>query len=236
MERRESPFPCQVVRHRGARRMTLRVSDAGVRLTVPARAPAARVEAFLRASAPWVAEQSARLAPAPAPLADGDALAWLDDGLTLRLRPGDRGRAERRGGELVVPAGRADARVEAWYRAEALRETGARARQRAASLGVRVTGVAIRDPRTRWGSCASTGRLSFSWRLMLAPESVLDYVVAHEVCHLLRPDHSPAFWALVAATDPGHAAARDWLRDNGTLLHRGPAWRAAAAREGLSPA
>ncbi|WP_217924232.1 M48 family metallopeptidase [Miltoncostaea oceani] len=235
MEHRESPFPCRVVRHRGARRMTLRVSDAGVRLTVPARAPAGRVDAFLRASAPWVAEQSARLAPPPAPLADGDRLAWLDDTLVLRLHAGGRGRVARRGDELHVPAERADARVEAWYRAEALRETGERARARAAAMGVRVAGVAVRDPRTRWGSCAATGRLSFSWRLMLAPEHVLEHVVVHEVCHLRRPDHSPAFWALVEEADPRHAEARAWLRDHGVLLHRGPAWRDAARREGLSP-
>ena len=215
--------------------MTLRVSDAGVRLTVPARAPARRIDAFLRAQAPWVAEQSARLAPPPAPLADGDRLALLDGSLTLRLTPGGRGRAVRRGDELVVPADGADARVEAWYRAEALRETEARAHARAEELGVRVTGVAIRDPRTRWGSCAATGRLSFSWRLMLAPGHVLDHVVVHEVCHLRRPDHSPAFWALVEDADPRHAEARAWLRDHGVLLHRGPAWRAATTPVGLSP-
>ncbi len=216
--------------------MTLRVSDSGVRLTVPPRVPASRIDAFLRASAPWVAEQSARLPAAPPPLRDGDQLAWLDETLTLALRAGDRGRAERRGAELVVPAERAGARVEAWYRAEALREAGERANRQAAALDLRVAGVSVRDPRTRWGSCAATGRLSFSWRLMLAPESVLDYVVVHEVCHLRRPDHSPAFWALVAETLPGHEAARAWLRANGELLRRGPAWRALAGRGGLSPA
>jgi predicted metal-dependent hydrolase len=74
--------------------------------------------------------------------------------------------------------------------------------------------------------------LSFSWRLLLAPEPVLDYVVAHEACHLVRPDHSPAFWALVAENFAGHVAARTWLREHGARLHRGPAWR---WEEGLSP-
>lgn len=234
MERRESPFPCRVVRHPGARRMTLRVSDAGIRLTVPPRVPAARVEAFLRAQEGWVAEQRSRLAPGPPPLAPGDALAHMDH--TLRLEAGPRRHAERRGDVLHAPAGDLDRSVERWYRAEALRITTGRSHALAGRLGARVTAVAVRDPRTRWGSCAPTGRLTFSWRLVLAPEAVLDYVVAHEVCHLLRPDHSPAFWELVHAVAPGHDPAREWLRAHGSLLHRGPAWRDGAPPGGLSPA
>jgi predicted metal-dependent hydrolase len=88
--------------------------------------------------------------------------------------------------------------------------------------------VSVRDPRSRWGSCAGSGRLSYSWRLLLAPEAVLDHVVAHEVCHLVRPDHSPAFWALVGEVDPGAAERRAWLREHGDRLHLGPAWRRAA--------
>ncbi len=236
MERRETPFPCDVVRHRGARRMTLRVSDAGVRLTVPPRVPAARVEAFLRAQEGWVAEQTARLSPPPAPLADGDRVALMDGGLRLVVR-GDRGRrTERRGDDLLVPAGDLDRRVERWYRAEALRVLEERSRALAARLEVAIAAVSVRDPRTRWGSCSHSGRLSYSWRLVLAPEAVLDQVVAHEVCHLVRPDHSPAFWALLDGIDPGGDAARRWLREHGRLLHRGPAWRAGAPAEALSPA
>jgi predicted metal-dependent hydrolase len=205
VEIRETPFPCRVVRHPGARRMSLRVSAAGARLTVPPRVPARRVEAFLRAQEGWVAEQRARLGPAPAGLRHGDALALLDDGLRLRATGGRR--AARRGGVLEAPAADLDRAVERWYRQEALRITTARAQALAARLGTRVAGVAVRDPRTRWGSCSPSGRLSFSWRLLLAPEAVLDYVVAHEVCHLLRHDHSPAFWALLAGAHPGHAPA-----------------------------
>lgn len=234
MEPRETPFPCRVVRHRGARRMTLRVSDAGVRLTVPPRVPAARVDAFLRAQAAWVAEQRALLAPVAPPLAPGDRLAWLDEELVLVTRPARR--AERREGALLMPPGDLDRRVERWYRDEALRLASTRSHALAERLGARVAGVSVRDPRTRWGSCAATGRLSFSWRLVLAPGAVLDYVVAHEVCHLLRPDHSPAFWALLEEALPGHATARRWLREHGILLQRGPAWRAGAPPEALSPA
>lgn len=212
--------------------MTLRVSQAGVRLTVPPRARAAEVDAFLRASAGWVREQRARLDPPPAPLAGGERLAYLDGDLLLTVAPEARTRAavRRDGGRLVVslpPGGDLDAAVERWYRREAARVLAPRAEGLAGSLGARVAAVSIRDPRSRWGSCSATGRLSFSWRLLLAPEEVLDYVVAHEVCHLLRPDHSPAYWALLARVVPGHEAPRRWLRDHASDLHHGPTWKTA---------
>ena len=146
------------------------------------------------------------------------------------MRPAGRRRAAAaRDGARLVVAARPDEPVtpvvEAWYRREAAALIAPRAHVRAARLGAQVARVTIRDPRSRWGSCSTTGTLSFSWRLLLAPEHVLDYVVAHEACHLLRPDHSPAFWDLVRETFPDHRTARDWLRDHGNLLHRGPAWR-----------
>ena len=88
----------------------------------------------------------------------------------------------------------------------------------ARALGVRYERIAIRDQRTRWGSCSSRGTLSFNWRLALAPHSVLDYVVVHELCHLREPNHSPRFWALVAERRPGWRAERDWLREHGAEL------------------
>ena len=236
MPRGDPPFPCQVVRHRGARRITLRVSLAGVRLTVPPRTSPRQVEEFLRGQAGWVAEQRARLGPPPAPLAPGDRLALLDGGLELALGPpAGRSAARREDGRLVArlgPGGDLDRLVERWYRREAGRVLGARSRALAARLGATVAAVTIRDPRSRWGSCATSGRLSYSWRLLLAPEAVLDYVVAHEVCHLLRPDHSAAYWGLLGEVAPGFSAPRAWLRDHGERLRLGPAWR----ERGLSPA
>jgi predicted metal-dependent hydrolase len=222
------PFSCTVVRHRGARRMTLRVSGSGVRLTVPRRTSASRIDRFLRDSAGWVEERRAALPLPPLPLADGDRLALLDGELRLRVRDAGRPGARREGGSLLVrpgPDGGLDRPVERWYRAEAARVLGGRARARATALGATASAVSVRDPRARWGSCTAAGRLSFSWRLVLAPERVLDHVVAHEVCHLLRADHSPAFWELLDRVDPGGAEARRWLAAHGGLLHRGPGWR-----------
>ena len=130
--------------------------------------------------------------------------------------PGRR-RAHRSGDVLRVPADD-PAAIERWLRRAARDEITPRAHRAAAALGVEVARVTIRDPRTRWGSCSSTGSLSFSWRLVLAPEEVLDYVVWHEVCHLREMNHSPRYWALVARHCPGYEEPRRWLRRNATAL------------------
>ena len=87
-------------------------------------------------------------------------------------------------------------------------------------LGLTYTRLGVRDQTSRWGSCSSNKTLSFSWRLILAPEEILDYVAAHEVAHLREMNHSERFWALVTKTLPGHDEARQWLRQNGQELHR----------------
>jgi hypothetical protein len=103
----------------------------------------------------------------------------------------------------------------------AAREDLARASERyAALMGVRFRRITIRDQRSRWGSCSASGDLSYSWRLILAPDYVLDYVAAHEVAHLRHLDHSPRFWRLVLTHCAGAGKAKNWLRAHGQEVHR----------------
>jgi predicted metal-dependent hydrolase len=126
----------------------------------------------------------------------------------------------RRGDVLLVPAGEAEARaaIERWYRRQARLEIAPRLDAAAAAVGKSYTKLTIRDQRTRWGSCSSTGAMSFNWRLLLAPEIVLEYVVRHEAAHLAVMDHSPRFWAVMARLMPGYQQPRRWLRDHGATL------------------
>ena len=127
--------------------------------------------------------------------------------------------------ELVIHRVSADRRteaaiLEAWLRDEARRVIDAAIADHASAFGVRPTAVTLRDPRTRWGSASRAGRLSFSWRLVLAPAEALDTVVCHELAHLRVFGHGPRFWALVASRRPDHRIWRRWLHDHATELHR----------------
>jgi hypothetical protein len=128
--------------------------------------------------------------------------------------------SEEEGPILLVPGGpkHMARRLEDWLKGEAYRDLEKRVRHHAANLDVHPTGITMRSQSTRWGSCASSGRLNFNWRLVLAPEYVLDYVAAHEVAHLLEMNHSRAFWATVERTLPDMSRGRAWLKKNGGKL------------------
>ncbi len=159
---------------------------------------------------------SAALTISP-PARDTHELPYLDGSLRLVPQPG-RTRAHRRGERLFVPAEDPRAAIERFYRRAARAEIAARLDRATAQAGVSYRDLSIRAQRTRWASCSSTGHMSFNWRLLLAPESVLDYVVWHEVCHLEILDHSRRFWALVARRWPRYREDRDWLRHYGATL------------------
>ncbi len=191
--------------------------ERGVQVTLPRRAQLREAAAAVAELQPWIERRIAEVAAARAQVASrGDAIPYLGGTLRLQPEPG-RARAHRRGDTLLVPQDD-QAAIERWLRRAARDELTPRAHAAAAALGVSVARVSIRDPRTRWGSCSSSGSLSFSWRLVLAPEDVLDYVVWHEVCHLCEMNHSPRFWALVARYCPGYEQPRRWLRRNATAL------------------
>jgi predicted metal-dependent hydrolase len=206
-----------------ARRLSLRIPgrDDSVELVLPPRAAESDGLAFLQSRADWVLERLGRM-PTRVPFSDGAVLPLGGTPHLLR-HVGLRGTPVRvEGGEILVagPPEHMARRVGNWLRAEAKRRIEPTAHRMAARIGHEVTRVTVRDQKSRWGSCARGGRLSFNWRLLLAPQWVLDYVIAHEVAHLAEPNHSPAFWAVVARLNPDAKAGRAWLRQQGMELHR----------------
>jgi predicted metal-dependent hydrolase len=203
-----------------ARRVRVSVeSDGGVLVTLPRRAPARAADEAVRELAPWIERRRRDLARAAAELArTPGTLPYLGRELRLVAEPA-RTRVHRRGDALLVPAGAsAAAAVERWYRRAARAEIAPRLDAAVARAGTAYAKLTIRGQRTRWASCSASGAMSFNWRLLLAPEPVLDYVVEHEVCHLEVPDHSARFWRLLESRVPDWRAHARWLRRYGSTL------------------
>jgi predicted metal-dependent hydrolase len=213
-------IPYTVRRSTRARRVRVNVhAHTGVEVVLPARAPERAAAAAVSELRPWIERRLGEAREALARVAArGGTVPYLGVSLELVAQPG-RTRVHRRGEQLLVPAGD-DARpaLERFYRRSARAEIAPRLDRATALAGTPYTGLDIRAQRTRWASCSSEGRMSFNWRLLLAPERVLEYVVWHEVCHLEILDHSQRFWALLERRWPGYREDRDWLRRNGATL------------------
>ena len=206
-----------------ARRIVLSVDVAtgALNLSVPRRVSRAAAIDFAKSKSGWIL---ARLATMPPRIAfvNGATIPFL--GRTLRLRHASelRGLAERQGDELRIGGDVAflSRRTTDWLKREAKREFWERSQAKAERIGRSLREVALRDSRSRWGSAGPGGRLMFCWRLIMAPEHVVDYVAAHEVAHLAHADHGPSFWALARSLAVDAAGARRWLRREGARLFR----------------
>ena len=203
-----------------ARRVRVAVDpEKGVEVVLPRRAPERAARRAVVELRPWIEKRLSEVeASRAAVAARGDTVPYL--GIDLQLvREEGRTRVHRRGDDLLVPDGDPREALERWYRRMARQEIAPRLDDAVAELGTRYTALTIRNQKTRWGSCSTTGAMSFNWRLLLAPdEEILDYVVWHEACHLVVMDHSPRFWSLVARCMPGYERPRRWLRRHGGTL------------------
>ncbi|HWK43619.1 MAG TPA: SprT family zinc-dependent metalloprotease [Stellaceae bacterium] len=224
-------MPVQVRISQRARRMALRIPPAGtvVELVLPATAPLAGGLRFLDLKRDWLARQLAGMPPRIA-FVDGAAIPILGVPHRLRAVTAQRGVTPifRIGDGAIEVAGR----VETSGQADLARRTrsglalharevlAAKTKTLARSTGRPAGRVSVGDPQLRWGSCAASGNIKYSWRLILAPEPVLDYVVAHEVAHLIEMNHGAAFWRLVEDLAPGHGTSRAWLKRHGGALLR----------------
>jgi hypothetical protein len=206
-----------------ARRVSLRIDPAGgaVVVTLPLRVSRKAGMALLMGHVGWVEDRLAKL-PEAVELADGACVPI--GGVPHRIRhvPHSRGAAWILDRELHVTGAPefVARRVRDFLRAEAGRRLGALVAAKAGMLGVAPSKVTVKDTRTRWGSCSSDRSVALSWRLVMAPAFVQDYVAAHEVAHLRHMNHGAQFWALVDALTPHAKAAIPWLRAEGPRLLR----------------
>lgn len=211
-----------------ARRYTLRVRSASrdVVLTIPARGTLKEAHAFAERHTGWIATRLARL-PDIVAFTPGAEIPLRGEPHRIEHRPGSRGTVWTEttitGERLICVAGEAahvGRRVQDFLKREAKRDLTEASRRHAQALGVTISRITLRDTASRWGSCSSTGALSYSWRLILAPPQVLDYLAAHEVAHRKEMNHGPRFWAAVDGIFPAREVAEAWLKRRGAELHR----------------
>jgi predicted metal-dependent hydrolase len=217
-------------RHPRARNYTLRVAGPARSpvLTIPRRGTLHEARRFLDRHTSWLKHQIDKL-PLPTAIADGASIPIRGVLHIIRHQPGMRGVTaigmDPVGPALIVPtpdignAGQVRRRVVEFLKREAKRDLEWAVIRHALAAQVRAKGIRLRDQKSRWGSCSATGHLSFSWRLVMAPTLVLDYLAAHEVAHLRELNHSARFWRLCELLAPQSQAARAWLHANGPALH-----------------
>lgn len=217
----QPPIDINVKRSSRARRISLRVSgvDGRVSLTVPRASSLAEAQGFLREKESWIRKhldkqpEAIRVLPGAVLPIEGIPREIVETATrSVKLHPH----------WIEVPRGaeKTPARMRAFLKTLARDRLGAASETYARQLGRPFSKLTLRDTRSRWGSCTTEGNLMYSWRLVLTPPEVLNYVAAHEVSHLAEMNHSPAFWAEVARLMPGYKQHRKWLRDNGGALHR----------------
>lgn len=224
--------PYTVRRSDRARQIRLRVGHAcGLEIVVPARSRLPDIPALLRERSAWILRALDRVAaqatPPPPALVDGATLPYLgsEHRLILATGPGVSPAVQHDAAARTLTA-RFDPAVydlravlDWWFRSRARDTLTARVEHFAAILNVRPARLTIRDTRSRWGSCSSRGGVNFSWRLILAPPPILDYVVIHELAHLRELNHSPRFWAILAEHCPDYPLHQSWLKEHGATLH-----------------
>lgn len=218
-------LPLRIVENDRATRLTLRIASGGtgLRVTVPPGVSPREVDRFLERNRGWLEQRLAKLPDQP----------QVRPGIKIPLRgvphliihePCRRGMAETAqidgGPALVVHGDRRylQRRVADFLKREAKREIDALVAKHTAAVGRRAKSVRFKDTSSRWGSCTSDGALSFSWRIAMAPGTVIDYLVAHEVAHLIEMNHGPKFWKLCRELCPRTDEAKAWLKRNGPAL------------------
>jgi predicted metal-dependent hydrolase len=218
-------LPLRIVENDRARRLTLRIDAGGrgLRITVPPGISAREVDGFLRRHQGWLEQRLAKVPERP----------QVRPGIKIPLRgvphlivhePGKRGTVSIATGEagpvLTVHGDRLHLprRLADFLKREAKREIEALVEKHCAKVGRRAKAIRFKDTTSRWGSCTSDGALSFSWRIMMAPPAVINYLVAHEVAHLKEMNHGPKFWKLCEELCPDTERCKAWLKRNGGAL------------------
>jgi predicted metal-dependent hydrolase len=219
-------FIAEIIRTSRKKTADIRVEEGAVSIVVPANTPVERIDQLLIAKRRWIKEKIAlHLEMAPPSnwqFVSGEAFAYLGRHYRLKVERGNFAPVRLLQGRLLVtvPQGSEQPHMirnalVRWYKRQAEQKLKEKVARFAPLVGVEPTGVGIKTFKSRWGSCTAKGKLEFNWQIMMAPNRMVDYVVIHELCHLIHHDHSPEYWKELQRVMPDYQQCRDWLRVNG---------------------
>ena len=221
-----------IVRTTGTKSATIIVERGQVFVRVPNVLPVSRVEKLIRSRSDWIREklniQSNIVIPRPKEMVSGESFSYLGRNYRLKLIRGESSEVKLKNGYLTLTHDKKLTDVErqnfvrqslqSWYQSCALEKLKEKVNRYEKLIGVQSKSVSVHDFKTRWGSCSVSGDLRFNWRIIMAPNSIVDYVVVHELSHLLHHDHSERFWKTIATVISDYADRRNWLRLHGNTF------------------
>lgn len=218
------PFRVEVVRTARKRSAAIRLEGELVKVSVPMSLSDHRIQDLVSKRTPWIKkklqEQPERPILRPKQYVSGEAFTYLGNNYRLKVLSGDTPAIKLRGGYLQATITTLDADpqntmrslLENWYRSHAEQRLGDKTARWAKVVGVIPNSISVKDYKSRWGSCSVKGDISYNWRIILAPHRIVDYVVVHELCHLLEHNHSSRYWQHVGRYIPNWRECRDWLK------------------------
>jgi predicted metal-dependent hydrolase len=226
------PFPVEVVRTDRKKSASIEVAGDTIRVIVPKTLSEARVEQLVSKRIGWIRQkvrlQSEIVLPKPKEYVSGESFTYLGKNYRLKLlQEGPEG-VKLKNGYLTLSCPRSLSgkartafvreQLEQWYIDHALDRFKEKTHRFSKVLGISPKTINVRDYKSRWGSCSASGDVSYNWRIIMAPHHIVDYVVVHELCHMLEHNHSPKYWKHVENVIPGYREDRDWLKVNGIGL------------------
>ena len=222
-------FPFEIIRTDRVKSASIDVEDNLVKVTVPKNLSDERIEELIKGRILWIKQKLALQATAiiskPKEYVDGEAFAYLGRNYRLKCAKGLEESVKLKSGYLNVTTknGKRNSEhlkavVEQWYRTKALSRLIDKTRRYSAILKVEPTSINLKDYKAMWGSCSPKGVVSYNWRIILAPHKIVDYIVVHELCHLIEPNHSSKYWKQVMSVIPDYENSKEWLKNNGSSL------------------
>ena len=223
-------FDAEVIRTDRRKTATVKVEQGRVSVVVPRATSSDKVAALVSRKTRWIREklllQREHRPPKPKEYVSGECFTYLGRNYRLKVESGPIKSAKLQAGRLVIRVPPSvqqreryvQAALTEWYREHALEKLKQKVERYAPIVGVAPASVAIKSFSARWGSCSRQGDMVFNWRIVIAPNRVMDYVVVHELCHLRRHDHSPTFWGCVERVLPDYRECKGWLRQHGGTL------------------